>query len=59
MPMYSTVHLPIALNRYDLPAIEALEGRKLWKAAELRDDASDLHLRATVWARTGAWFMIW
>ena len=32
----ATFHLLIALHRYDLPAIEALEGRKLRKAAELR-----------------------
>jgi hypothetical protein len=50
--------LPIAFHRYNLPAIEALEGRKLRKAAELRDDASELHLCAAVWARTGVWFMI-
>jgi hypothetical protein len=43
----------IVLHGYDLPAIEALEGSKLRKAAKLRDDASELHLRAAVWARTG------
>jgi hypothetical protein len=57
-PIAPLFHLLIALHRYDLPAIEALEGRKLRMAAELRDDASNFHLCAAVWARTGAGSMI-
>ena len=40
MPLCSTELPFIALHRYDLPAIKALEGSKLWKAAKLRTAAT-------------------
>jgi hypothetical protein len=40
----------LALNRYGLPTIDALEHCKPWEGTELRDDASKLHLSATVGA---------